>query len=144
MAGSIVVDTNAGENALYEALVRRFDGSTVQRRKLDVGDVMLVAEAGTVYVERKTWLDWAKSMTDGRYNSQKARLRSLLAAPAEEEQEEEEEGGGGDEAAAGIGGNAVAAVLYLIEGTLTGWGGKVLGGLHIEVVILETASEGTF
>ena len=49
MAGSmIVVDTNAGESALYEALVRRFDGSTVQRRRLDVGDVMLVAEAGTV------------------------------------------------------------------------------------------------
>ena len=133
MAGSmIVVDTNAGESALYEALVRRFDGSTVQRRKLDVGDVMLVAEAGTVYVERKTWLDWAKSMTDGRYASQKARLRSLLAAPAEEEQEEEE-GGGGDEAAAGTGGggggggNAVA-VLYLVEGALTGWSGKVLGG----------------
>jgi hypothetical protein len=122
MAGSmIVVDTNAGESALYEALVRRFDGSTVQRRKLDVGDVMLVAEAGTVYVERKTWLDWAKSMTDGRYASQKARLRSLLAAPAEEEQEEEEEGGGGG------GGNAVA-VLYLVEGALTGWSGKVLGG----------------
>ena len=46
MAGSIVVDTNAGENALYEALVRRFDGSTVTRRKLDVGDVMLSAESG--------------------------------------------------------------------------------------------------
>ena len=67
MAGSIVVDTNAGENALYEALLRRFDGSTVTRRKLDVGDVMLSAESGTVVVERKTWLDWAKSMTDGRY-----------------------------------------------------------------------------
>ena len=92
MAGSIVVDTNAGESALYEALVRRFDGAVVQRRKLDVGDVMMVAESGTVVVERKTWLDWAKSMTDGRYASQKARLRSLLAAPAEEEQEEEEEG----------------------------------------------------
>ena len=74
-----------------------------------------------MYVERKTWLDWAKSMTDGRYASQKARLRSLLAAPAEEEQEEEEEGGGGG------GGNAVA-VLYLVEGALTGWSGKVLGG----------------
>ena len=126
MAGSIVVDTNAGESALYEALVRRFDGAVVQRRKLDVGDVMMVAESGTLVVERKTWLDWAKSMTDGRYNSQKARLRSLMvAAPAEEEEEED---GGGGEAAAGIGGNAVAAVLYLIEGSLTGWSGKVLGG----------------
>ena len=61
MAGSIVVDTNAGESALYEGLVRRFDGATVTRRKLDVGDVMLSAESGTVVVERKTWLDWAKS-----------------------------------------------------------------------------------
>ena len=80
MAGSmIVVDTNAGESALYEALVRRFDGSTVQRRRLDVGDVMLVAEAGTVYVERKTWLDLASSLIDRRYVEQKARLRSLVA-----------------------------------------------------------------
>ena len=76
MAGSmIVVDTNAGESALYEALVRRFDGSTVQRRKLDVGDVMLVAEAGTVYVERKTWLDLASSLIDRRYVEQKAQAR---------------------------------------------------------------------
>jgi hypothetical protein len=129
-SSTIVVDTNAGENALYEALVRRFDESTVTRRKLDVGDVVLSAESGTVVVERKTWLDWAKSMTDGRYNSQKARLRSLMASsPADDEEEED-----GGEAAPGIGGgggggvaNAVV-VLYLIEGTLTGWGGKVLGG----------------
>ena len=94
MAGSIVVDTNAGENALYEALLRRFDGSTVQRRKLDVGDVVLSAESGTLVVERKTWLDWAKSMTDGRYASQKARLRSLMAAAAADDDEEEDGGGG--------------------------------------------------
>ena len=102
MAGSIVVDTNAGESALYEGLVRRFDGATVQRRKLDVGDVVLSAESGTVVVERKTWLDWAKSMTDGRYASQKARLRSLLAAAPAEEEEEEEEDGGGDEYGMGV------------------------------------------
>ena len=45
MAGSIVVDTNSGESALYEALVRRFDGATVTRRKLDVGDVILGLES---------------------------------------------------------------------------------------------------
>ena len=91
MAGSmIVVDTNAGESALYEALVRRFDGSTVQRRKLDVGDVMLVADAGTVYVERKTWVDWAKSLSDGRYANQKARL--LAAARGGGDAADDDEG----------------------------------------------------
>ena len=35
---------------------------------------MLVTDAGTVYVERKTWVDWAKSLSDGRYANQKARL----------------------------------------------------------------------
>jgi ERCC4-type nuclease len=113
MPGSIVVDTHAGETALYAALVRLFDDATVTRRKLDVGDVMLVADAGTVYVERKTWLDLASSLIDRRYVEQKARLRSLVA----------QGGGGGGEAAA-----AAAAAVYLVEGALTGWSGKVGGG----------------
>ena len=125
MQGSIVVDTNAGETALFQALVRRFDASTVTRRKLDVGDVMLVADAGTVYVERKTWLDWAKSLSDGRYANQKARL--LAAARG---------GDGGSDAADDDEGEAApattttstTAVLYLVEGALTGWSGKVAGG----------------
>ena len=112
-APAIAVDTNAGEAGLYAALVQRFGTDQVERRRLDVGDVVLSAESGTVVVERKTWLDWAKSMTDGRYASQKARLRSLTMAPPADDDEEEDGGGGG-------GGNAAAAVLYLIEGTLTG------------------------
>ena len=118
MQGSIVVDTNAGETALFQALVRRFDASTVTRRKLDVGDVMLVADAGTVVVERKTWLDLAKSLTDGRYAEQKVRLRSLMAPPAEPGEED-----AGDGATSNV-----VAVLYLVEGSLTGWSGKVAGG----------------
>ena len=121
MQGSIVVDTNAGETALFQALVRRFDASTVTRRKLDVGDVMLVADAGTVYVERKTWLDWAKSLSDGRYANQKARL--LAAARGAGDVEDDDEG----EAPATTT-TATTAVLYLVEGALTGWSGKVAGG----------------
>jgi ERCC4-type nuclease len=120
MQGSIVVDTNAGETALYQALVRRFDAATVTRRKLDVGDVMLVADAGTVYVERKTWLDWAKSLSDGRYANQKARL---LAAARGGDVEDDDEG----EAPATTT-TATTAVLYLVEGALAGWSGKVAGG----------------
>ena len=120
MQGSIVVDTNAGETALFQALVRRFDASTVTRRKLDVGDVMLVADAGTVYVERKTWVDWAKSLSDGRYANQKARL---LAAARGGDVEDDDEG----EAPATTT-TATTAVLYLVEGALAGWSGKVAGG----------------
>ena len=123
MQGSIVVDTNAGETALFQALVRRFDASTVTRRKLDVGDVMLVADAGTVYVERKTWLDWAKSLSDGRYANQKARL--LAAARGGSDAADDDDG---DEAAPATTTTATAAVLYLVEGALTGWSGKVAGG----------------
>jgi hypothetical protein len=122
MQGSIVVDTNAGETALFQALVRRFDASTVTRRKLDVGDVMLVADAGTVYVERKTWLDWAKSLSDGRYANQKARL--LAAARGGGDAADDDEG----EAAPATTTTATTAVLYLVEGALTGWSGKVAGG----------------
>ena len=125
MQGSIVVDTNAGETALFQALVRRFDASTVTRRKLDVGDVMLVADAGTVYVERKTWVDWAKSLSDGRYANQKARL--LAAARGGDggsDAADDDEG----EAAPATTTTATTAVLYLVEGALTGWSGKVAGG----------------
>ena len=96
MPGSIVVDTHAGETALYAALVRLFDDATVTRRKLDVGDVMLVADAGTVYVERKTWLDWAKSLSDGRYANQKARLLAA-ARGGDGGSDAADDGSGGDD-----------------------------------------------
>ena len=34
-----IVDTNAGEDAVHAALVRRFGADAVARRRLDVGDV---------------------------------------------------------------------------------------------------------
>ena len=67
-SGSILVDTNAGETPLYTALVARFGDAQVTRQRLDVGDVVLTsAEGVSVIVERKTYADWGKSLTDGRY-----------------------------------------------------------------------------
>ena len=83
-ARPIVVDTNAGETALYSALVQRFGAEQVERRRLDVGDVMLTSGASVLLVERKTWPDLAKSLSDGRYAEQKARLLSAVFAGAEE------------------------------------------------------------
>ena len=60
--------TNAGETPLYTALVARFGDAQVTRQRLDVGDVVLTsAEGVSVIVERKTYADWGKSLTDGRY-----------------------------------------------------------------------------
>ena len=66
---SIVVDTNAGEDALYKALSSALGDTAVVRRRLDVGDVLLqhAAPEGemAVIIERKTWLDLHKSLIDG-------------------------------------------------------------------------------
>ena len=86
MPGSIRVDTNTGENALFASLVGRFDSQTVRRQRLDVGDVLLSAHSGTVVVERKSWADLAKSLTDGRYLEQKTRMLSFVASAGHEAQ----------------------------------------------------------
>ena len=93
-ARPIVVDTNAGETALYSALVQRFGAEQVERRRLDVGDVMLTSGASgdVLLVERKTWPDLAKSLSDGRYAEQKARLLSAVFAGAEEASDEDADG----------------------------------------------------
>ena len=71
----------AGEAGLHAALVQRFGADQVERRRLDVGDVVLTGDSGAVVlIERKTWADLAKSLTDGRYAEQKARLLSCVAA----------------------------------------------------------------
>jgi ERCC4-type nuclease len=117
MPGSVVVDTNVGETPLYEALVRKFDAQTVTRQRLDVGDVVLTADTGTVIVERKTWLDLASSLIDRRYVEQKARMLAVARG-----------GGGADDEGEAAEGAATAVPLYVVEGALTGWSGKVGGG----------------
>ena len=86
MAAAVVrVDTNAGETPLFAALQARLGAEHhVVRERLDVGDVVLTAPGdggATLIVERKTWPDLAKSLTDGRYAEQKARLLAVAAAP---------------------------------------------------------------
>ena len=112
---SIRVDTNSGENALYTSLVARFDDQTVRRQRLDVGDVVLTADSGTVLVERKSWADLAKSLTDKRYEEQKARMLSFVAGAGQDEDDDAE---GAD--------TASIAAVYIVEGALTGWHGKAV------------------
>ena len=84
MAAVVRVDTNAGETPLFAALQARLGAEHhVVRERLDVGDVVLTAPDGgaTLIVERKSWPDLAKSLTDGRYAEQKARLLAAAAAP---------------------------------------------------------------
>ena len=148
MAAVVRVDTNAGETPLFAALQARLGTEHhVVRERLDVGDVVLTAPDGgaTLIVERKTWPDLAKSLTDGRYAEQKARLLAAAAAPppppcagttaaAAGDEEGDEDGDeapleeeGEDDALAGGGGST--GVLYLIEGPLKGWSGTVGGAM---------------
>ena len=157
MAAAVRVDTNAGETPLFTALQARLGAEQVVRERLDVGDVVLTApeRGATLIVERKSWPDLAKSLTDGRYAEQKARLLAAAAAPpaapcaaasttaaaaaGDEEDdveaplEEEDEGdalaGGGDDGSDVGSGGSTTGVLYLIEGPLKGWSGTVGGAM---------------
>ena len=117
----IVVDTNAGEDALYKALSSALGDTAVVRRRLDVGDVLLqhAAPEGerAVTIERKTWLDLHKSLIDGRYAEQKARL---LAADGTQ-----------------------STIVYVIEGSLRGWWGTAsphssIPNSRLEAALLKT------
>ena len=83
----VVVDTNPGEDALFEALLKHTVGddkpvqarADVRRQRLDVGDVRVSATDGdgdgmAVVFERKTWADLASSICDGRLVEQKSRM----------------------------------------------------------------------
>jgi ERCC4-type nuclease len=111
----ITIDTNAGENPLFEKLKRELGAAAVERRRLDVGDVQIVAEGGeAIIVERKTWLDLASSLRDGRYHSQKARMSGAAEAGA--------------------------TVVFIVEGGVRGWHGTTTaGGLSVNNAQLEAA-----
>jgi len=99
----VVVDTNAAETPLHDALLAQLGAHVVRRERLDLGDVALVAGGQRLLVERKTWNDWAASVVDGRYKEQKARFL------------------GSEGAAEGC------HLVYLIEGGLVGFDGKTHG-----------------
>ena len=124
MPGGICVDAHAAETGVYEALAARFGDQVVTRRRLDVGDVELTADTGSMIIERKTWPDLAKSLSDGRYAEQKARILSLVGATGGEDGGEK----GGEPSEGGTTPPRTTAV-YVVEGTLTGWHGKVGGSM---------------
>lgn len=83
----IRVDTNPHETPLYEHIDRlRLERSlavTLERTRLDVGDVEIVASGQdgpteVLWLERKTWPDWVASITDGRYRDQKKRALQAI------------------------------------------------------------------
>lgn len=70
----IIIDTNSGEDVVEEALHSL--GASVERRRLDVGDILIEAEGMTFCIERKKWSDLAASICDGRLKEQKSRMVS--------------------------------------------------------------------
>ena len=99
MEGSvIIVDTNTGEDSLYERIAAKaLPGCQVRRERLDVCDVSIVTAHGTLLVERKHVADLCSSLSDNRYKEQKA--RQLAAVDLDER----------------------VSVLWVVEGPLLGW-----------------------
>ena len=99
----ITVDSNAGEDGVYDALRARLsDVTALTRARLDVGDVLIRDAGRVICVERKTWADLAASICDGRLQEQKSRMI-------------ESEG---------------TRFAYAIEGPLVSWGGSLRGMTH--------------
>lgn len=67
-----VVVPHSAETPLAEHLTAL--GVEVERTNMELGDVMLEAAGKKLYIERKSWMDWAASIQDGRYKEQKARF----------------------------------------------------------------------
>ena len=68
----ICVDTNPGEDSVFSSLQKM--GENVERKRMDVGDVLISFEESRVCLERKTWSDFSSSICDGRYKEQKERM----------------------------------------------------------------------
>ena len=86
MVYNVIVDSRPGENDLFAMLgsMVSSDQATLERRQLDIGDVIVECDAGSVMIERKTWADWVSSLNDGRYKSQKVRMLAERARRAAE------------------------------------------------------------
>tara|TARA_B110000046_G_scaffold106005_1_gene113457 strand:- start:6357 stop:7127 length:771 start_codon:yes stop_codon:yes gene_type:complete len=92
MKVQITVDTNAAERSLSEHVRDELATSSlmsatsagciqVDLRRLDLGDVQLECGDVRLVIERKTAVDLASSITDGRYREQKLRM---LAPPMDD------------------------------------------------------------
>jgi len=68
-AAKIVIDARERE------LIKQFQGDHVEVRMLELGDALIEADEGVMFVlERKTYDDLYASVKDGRYQNQKTRL----------------------------------------------------------------------
>lgn len=76
---TVVVDTNSGEDFIFDKLGAKLGEARVSRRRLDVGDVHIACDGRLLIVERKSWADLQSSLTDGRLREQKARQMAAVA-----------------------------------------------------------------
>ena len=68
----ITIDTNEAESFMYEYLTS--NQYPTERKRLDVGDVMISSDDRKIVLERKTWTDMSASLCDGRWHEQKSRM----------------------------------------------------------------------
>ncbi len=51
---------------------------TIEKKNLDLGDIIIIKENYKILIERKTISDLCSSIKDGRYKEQKIRFNKLL------------------------------------------------------------------
>lgn len=100
---SIFVDTNSAESFLHIELQKQ--GILAKRKRLDLGDVQLVSESKQLCIERKSWGDFAASLSDGRLQEQKRRFKASCL-PHEH-------------------------LVYIIEGSIPRFSGKTRGVFNL-------------
>lgn len=83
MEDSVTVDTNSGEDSVFQHLKTRLGEGLVKRKRLDVGDFEINAGGWRVIVERKSIADLVSSLKDGRRREQKARQMAAMSEDAE-------------------------------------------------------------
>ena len=69
------MDSNPAETPIFELLEElvKFDGGSVVRKRLDIGDIQINASESELLFERKTFGDLCSSL-GGRYGEQKSRI----------------------------------------------------------------------
>ena len=115
----IVVDTNPGENEVFQ-LLQQAEPDVVRRSRLDVGDIVLRANGQTMIIERKSNADMAASITDGRLKEQKGRQLAAVAQDA----------------------TGKTSVVYIVDGQLTPYDMQTSAGFpvwQLECAIVKTA-----
>ena len=96
---TFVVDTNAGEDGVYNKLTTL--ATNVIRKRMDVGDICAMTPKRRYVFERKTWSDLNSSLQDGRWKEQKSRM--LGSSPDDDDSTMD------------------TKYIYIIEGELAGW-----------------------